>query len=178
VNWTVFDADEIREIGRGRLEATYGGRAADLTSDRGRQRLAALPPYFVDILTTFVARWMRRQRLLRPGSSMGPFCVTRSNPTHRLTDLTQPHPLQVEKFGPNPTHQKLKNLDPNRPNPTQPMGQPNPWTTLPGTQAQYCDERVCLSVCLASAHPNFTKCSVHAVHTVLGPDLSKLLKKI
>jgi len=31
---------------------------------------------------------------------------------------------------PNPTNQKLKNLDPTRPNPTQPMGQPNPWTTL------------------------------------------------
>ena len=27
-----------------------------------------------------------------------------------------------------PTDQKLKNLDP-----TQPMGQPNPWTTLPPT---------------------------------------------
>jgi len=27
--------------------------------------------------------------------------------------------------GPNPTYQKLKNLDP-----TQPMGQPNQWTTL------------------------------------------------
>ena len=149
MNWTVFDADEIREIGRGRLEATYGRRAADLTSDRGRQRQAALPPYFVDILTTFVARWMRRQRLLRPGSSMGPFCVTRSNPTHRLTDLTQPNPLQVEKFGPNPTHQKLKNLDPNRPNPTQPNRWVNP------IHGQHCPVRkrsiatnvsVCLSV--------------------------------
>jgi len=34
---------------------------------------------------------------------MGPFCVTRSNQTHQLTDPTQPNPLQVEKFGPNPT---------------------------------------------------------------------------
>jgi len=31
---------------------------------------------------------------------------------------------------PNPTYQKLKNLDPSQPKPTQPMGQPNPWTTL------------------------------------------------
>jgi len=43
---------------------------------------------------------------------MGPFCVTRSNPTHQLTDPIQPNPLQVEKCGTNPTH----------------MGQPNPWT--------------------------------------------------
>jgi len=47
---------------------------------------------------------------------MGPFCVTRSNPTHQLTDPTQSNLLQVEKFGPNPTQS----------NPTQ----PNPWTTL------------------------------------------------
>jgi len=50
-------------------------------------------------------------RLPSPELSMGPF------------RLTQPNPLQVEKFGPNPTqlnHQKLKNLDPTQPNPTQP----------------------------------------------------------
>ena len=34
---------------------------------------------------------------------MGPFCVTQSNPTHQLTDLTQPNPLQVENFGPDTT---------------------------------------------------------------------------
>jgi len=34
--------------------------------------------------------------------STGPFYVTRSNPTHQLTDPTQPNALQVEKFGPNP----------------------------------------------------------------------------
>jgi len=50
--------------------------------------------------------------------SMGPFCVTGSNPTHHLTDPTKPEPLQVKKFGPNPTR------------PDQPMGQRNPWTTL------------------------------------------------
>jgi len=33
--------------------------------------------------------------------SMGPFCVTRSNPTNQLTDPTQPNSLQVDKFGPN-----------------------------------------------------------------------------
>ena len=27
--------------------------------------------------------------------SMGPFCVTRSNPTHQLTDPTQPNPIQL-----------------------------------------------------------------------------------
>jgi len=32
-----------------------------------------------------------------------PFCVTRSNPTHQLTDPTQPNPPQLEKFGPNPS---------------------------------------------------------------------------
>ena len=35
---------------------------------------------------------------------MGHFCVTRSNPTHQLTDPIQPNPLLVEKFGPNPTN--------------------------------------------------------------------------
>jgi len=39
--------------------------------------------------------------------SMGPFCVTRSNSTHHLTDPMQP----------NPTHYKWRNLDPTRPNP-------------------------------------------------------------
>jgi len=34
--------------------------------------------------------------------SMGPLCVTRANPTHQLTDPTQPNSLQVKKFGPNP----------------------------------------------------------------------------
>ena len=37
-----------------------------------------------------------------PELFMGPLCVTLSNPTHQLTDPTQPNPLQVEKFGPNP----------------------------------------------------------------------------
>ena len=37
--------------------------------------------------------------------SMGTFCVTRSNPTHQLTDPTQPN--------------KWKNLDKTRPNPIQ-----------------------------------------------------------
>ena len=38
--------------------------------------------------------------------------------------------LLLQWTKPNPTHQKLKNFDPTRPNTTQPMGQPNPWTTL------------------------------------------------
>jgi len=39
----------------------------------------------------------------------GPFCVTRSNPTHQLTDLTQPNPLQVETFGPNRSQRNTTN---------------------------------------------------------------------
>jgi len=34
---------------------------------------------------------------------MGPFCVTQSNPTHLMTNPTQPDLLQVENFGPHPT---------------------------------------------------------------------------
>ena len=41
--------------------------------------------------------------------SLGLFCVTRSNPTHQLTDPTKPNPLQVEKFGPNPTQPNIAN---------------------------------------------------------------------
>ena len=40
---------------------------------------------------------------------MGPFCVTESNPTHQLTDSTQPNPPQVEKFGPKPTQPDTTN---------------------------------------------------------------------
>ena len=40
--------------------------------------------------------------------------------------------------GPKPTHQKLTNLDPTRPNPIQPMGQPNPWTTLTDSSHATC----------------------------------------
>ena len=32
-------------------------------------------------------------RVVAPELSMGQFCVTRSNPTHQLTDPTQPNPL-------------------------------------------------------------------------------------
>ena len=41
--------------------------------------------------------------------SMGPLYVTRSNPTHQLTDSTQPNPLQAEKFGPNSTQPNTTN---------------------------------------------------------------------
>ena len=40
---------------------------------------------------------------------MGPFYATRSNPTHQLTDSTQPNQLQMEKFGPNPTQPNTTN---------------------------------------------------------------------
>ena len=42
-------------------------------------------------------------RLGDPQLSMGPFCVNQSNPTHQLTDPTQPISLQAENFGPDPT---------------------------------------------------------------------------
>jgi len=42
-------------------------------------------------------------------TAMGPFCVTRSNQTHQLTDPTQPNPLQVGKFGSNPTQPNTTN---------------------------------------------------------------------
>jgi len=38
--------------------------------------------------------------------SVGPFSMTRPNPTHHLTDPAQPNPMQIQKFGPNPTHNK------------------------------------------------------------------------
>ena len=41
--------------------------------------------------------------------SMGPFRVTQPNATHQLTDPTQPNPLQVEKFGHNPTQPNTTN---------------------------------------------------------------------
>ena len=41
--------------------------------------------------------------------SMGPFCATRSNPTHQLTVPTQPNPQQMENFGPNLTQPNTTN---------------------------------------------------------------------
>ena len=38
-----------------------------------------------------------------------PFSVTRPNPTHHLTDPTQPNPMQIQKFGPNPTQPIIDN---------------------------------------------------------------------
>ena len=56
---------------------------------------------------------MCEQQSLQSELSMGPFCVTRSNPTHQLTDptdqLNQPNPLQVKKIGPNPTQPNTTN---------------------------------------------------------------------
>jgi len=50
---------------------------------------------------TFCVITLNFDRAVNPELSMGPFCgVTQSNPTHRLTDPTQP--LEVGKFGPNP----------------------------------------------------------------------------
>jgi len=40
---------------------------------------------------------------------MGQFSVTRSNPTHQLTDPTQPDPVQVKKLGPNRTQPNTTN---------------------------------------------------------------------
>ena len=44
----------------------------------------------------------------RPEMSMGPFCVTRCNSTHQMTDSTQHNPVQVGNFKPNPI--QLTNL--------------------------------------------------------------------
>ena len=32
-------------------------------------------------------------RIWQPELSIGPFCVTQSNPTHQLTDPTRPNPI-------------------------------------------------------------------------------------
>ena len=45
----------------------------------------------------------------KPELSIGLFFVTRSKPTHQLTDPTQPNQLQVGKFGPNPTQPNTAN---------------------------------------------------------------------
>jgi len=45
----------------------------------------------------------------QPELSIGPFCLTRSNPTHQLTDPTKHNPQQVEKFGHNPTRTNTTN---------------------------------------------------------------------
>jgi len=51
----------------------------------------------------------------------------------------------------------------------------------PGKDAKYCDQHVCVSLSLRSrisktTHPNFTKCSVHAIHLWpwLGPPLTTM----
>ena len=41
--------------------------------------------------------------------SIGQFRVARSTPTHQLIDPTQRNPLQVGKFGPNPTRPNITN---------------------------------------------------------------------
>ena len=53
-------------------------------------------------------RRRRRHLLAVTELSMGPFCVTRSNPTHQLTDPTQPNPIQVKK-NLDPTRKKTNN---------------------------------------------------------------------
>ena len=45
----------------------------------------------------------------RPELFVASLCVTRSNLTHQLTDPTQPNPLQVQKFGLNPTRPNTTN---------------------------------------------------------------------
>jgi len=66
----------------------------NLTSGSRYFHLAACP--------TIVGTSFRTQSV-HPEWSVGPFCVTRPNPTHQLTDPTQPNQLQVEKFGPSQT---------------------------------------------------------------------------
>jgi len=45
--------------------------------------------------------------------SMGPFCMTQSNPIYQLTDPTEPNTIQVEKIWtqPNPTHSQERPQD-------------------------------------------------------------------
>ena len=57
--------------------------------------------YDIVLLTEFVRKVMRSvmsavliTRWADPELSIGPFCVTRSNPTRQLTDPTQPDPTQ------------------------------------------------------------------------------------
>ena len=58
-----------------------------------------------------------------PQLSMGPFCVTRSNPTHQLTDPTQPITSGKIWTQPNPPKTEKSRPDPTQSNPMQ----PNPW---------------------------------------------------
>jgi len=50
------------------------------------------------------ANWSETKPRVRPRPaslaelSMGPFCVTQSNPTHRLTDPTRPNQIQLTNF--------------------------------------------------------------------------------
>jgi len=158
-----------------------------------------------------VARVHLRQLVLAVDSelSMGPFCVTRSNPTHQLTDPTQPttsgkiwtpHPTQTNTTNNgayslvatfihrtyrfpvpvrsaiksnltawcnqivsnralnglalsfqifstfavvDPTQPKPPKTEKSRPNPTQPIGQPNPWTTLRRLLSRVSDAWLC-----------------------------------
>ena len=63
--------------------------------------------------------------------------------------MTQPNPLKTQIFDPFPT----------QPNPTQPAGQPNPWTTLIGP--------VCGFVTAGGRCPNLTTASARAVFASL-----------
>jgi len=78
---------------------------------RFRLRRYARPGSTVDLAAAklFDFHFYEKETLARPELSVGPFCVTRSNPTHQLTDPTQPNLLQVEKFGPNPTQPNTTN---------------------------------------------------------------------
>ena len=70
---------------------------------------------------------------------MGPFCVTRSDPTHQLTEPTRPNPPQVGKFGLNPTQ-------PSTTNKLNCLVQPN---LIQPRFKRYRDPSVCLTVCLS-----------------------------
>jgi len=76
------------------LEATTGAAAHNLKNIN--DDLSSLD------LGIYEARDLAQNRPLAEWSS-GRVWATRSNPTHQLTDTTQPNPLRVGKFGPNPT---------------------------------------------------------------------------
>jgi len=45
---------------------------------------------FIQSINQSISKFLKWPKLCNPELSMGPFCVTRSNPTRQLTDPTQP----------------------------------------------------------------------------------------
>jgi len=87
----------------------YRNDIASCCSNGSRQTASPQPHRLLYYGSPFVHSWLQYFDTVgwasaRAELSMGPFCVTQSNPTHQLTDTT---------------NYKWKNLDPTRPNPIQ-----------------------------------------------------------